>query len=349
VHRITSHRPSPTAIISLIALFVALGGTSYAVAKLPKNSVGSAQVINGSLQKVDLSKKTVASLKGLRGAAGPEGAAGAQGPKGDTGAQGLKGDTGAQGAAGTGVAVLFGDASDGDQTIAANTSLARDTYYGNLTIGPGVTLNPNGFRVFVSGTLTLDNGASIARNGNNASGSTPGAGLAAGTLGGSGAGVNGNGGTCGAPAVTESLGGRGAQAFGGGDVTPPAVSDGGTGVFRSALGAISGRTLAGNLVTGGSGGSIVSGACVAGEPGGGGGGGVVVVAARTVSVATGSATIAARGGAGAISATTSGGGGGGVVAVITTVVQPAGLTLSAAGGSSGGFTPGGTGNTYWLN
>jgi len=51
--------------ISYVALFAALSGTSYAAATklLPKNSVGSRQVINGSLQKVDLSKKAVAALK----------------------------------------------------------------------------------------------------------------------------------------------------------------------------------------------------------------------------------------------------------------------------------------------
>jgi hypothetical protein len=37
-------RPSPALVISLIALFVALGGTGYAALKLPKNSVGSKQL-----------------------------------------------------------------------------------------------------------------------------------------------------------------------------------------------------------------------------------------------------------------------------------------------------------------
>jgi hypothetical protein len=82
------------------------GGTAYAVASLPKNSVGSAQVINGSLQPVDLSRHARTSLKGLKGPAGPvgpQGDTGAAGPKGDTGAtgaqgsQGPKGDTGLQG------------------------------------------------------------------------------------------------------------------------------------------------------------------------------------------------------------------------------------------------------------
>ena len=70
---------------------------------MPRNSVGSAQVINGSLKKVDLSKKTIAALKGargprgLQGAAGPAGLPGPQGPKGDPGAPGAPGQPGAQG------------------------------------------------------------------------------------------------------------------------------------------------------------------------------------------------------------------------------------------------------------
>jgi hypothetical protein len=85
--------------LALLALFVALGGTSFAAANalLPKNSVGSVQVINGSLRTVDLSKKTRAALhgaRGVRGPQGPEGAQGAQGPKGPTGPRGLPGPSG---------------------------------------------------------------------------------------------------------------------------------------------------------------------------------------------------------------------------------------------------------------
>ncbi len=42
--RLGLRRPSPALVISLIALFVALGGTGYAAFKLPKNSVGSKQI-----------------------------------------------------------------------------------------------------------------------------------------------------------------------------------------------------------------------------------------------------------------------------------------------------------------
>ncbi len=42
--------PSPALVISLIALFIALGGTSYAALNaLPKNSVGTKQIKNGAV------------------------------------------------------------------------------------------------------------------------------------------------------------------------------------------------------------------------------------------------------------------------------------------------------------
>src|SRR6476469_3554574 len=96
---IPRRRPSPAFVISLIALFVVLGGTSYAAVTklLPKNSVGSAQVVNGSLQKTDLSAKAISALHGARGS---QGARGPAGPAGSAGTQGLKGDAGAAGATG---------------------------------------------------------------------------------------------------------------------------------------------------------------------------------------------------------------------------------------------------------
>ena len=73
--------------VALLALFVALGGTSIAATTLvPRNSVGSRQVINGSLQRADLSKHAVRLLRGNRGAPGAPGLRGAQGPTGAAGA-----------------------------------------------------------------------------------------------------------------------------------------------------------------------------------------------------------------------------------------------------------------------
>jgi len=84
-------------------LLFALSGTSYAAATklLPRNSVGSAQVINGSLQKADLSRRAVAALRGARGARGPRGIQGIQGVHGAQGTQGAQGKQGPQGVPGT--------------------------------------------------------------------------------------------------------------------------------------------------------------------------------------------------------------------------------------------------------
>jgi hypothetical protein len=111
--------------IALLALFFALGGTAFAAgnALLPKNSVGSAQVINGSLQKGDLSGRAVAALKGNRGLKGAQGTPGAAGPQGPAGQQGVQGVQGPPGAAATNLWAVV----DGAGTTAA------------LTRGSGVT------------------------------------------------------------------------------------------------------------------------------------------------------------------------------------------------------------------
>jgi hypothetical protein len=91
--------------VALLALFFALGGTSFAATDvvLATNSVGSRQVIDGSLRTGDLSKAARSALKGnrgLTGAAGPAGAAGLQGSQGTQGPAGATGARGEQGVAG---------------------------------------------------------------------------------------------------------------------------------------------------------------------------------------------------------------------------------------------------------
>ena len=80
--------------IALLALFFAFGGTSYAASQalLPRNSVGTQQVVNNSLLLKDFKKKERAKLRGLRGLRGLQGV---QGVAGVAGAKGDKGDTGA--------------------------------------------------------------------------------------------------------------------------------------------------------------------------------------------------------------------------------------------------------------
>jgi hypothetical protein len=75
------HRLSYANIVATLALFVALGGTSYAAIKITGKDVR-----NGSLSGADIKKHSV-QLNRLRGSLAP----GARGPKGDTGAQGTPG------------------------------------------------------------------------------------------------------------------------------------------------------------------------------------------------------------------------------------------------------------------
>jgi hypothetical protein len=80
-------------VMATVAVFIALGGTSYAVATLPRNSVGAKQIRtnavghsevrtgairssdlhNGSVSLKDLASKTRTALRGRRGATGPAG------------------------------------------------------------------------------------------------------------------------------------------------------------------------------------------------------------------------------------------------------------------------------------
>ncbi|MEO9323097.1 hypothetical protein ABFT23_06370 [Nocardioides sp. C4-1] len=80
-------------IVALLALVVALGGTSYAAVKLPRNSVGSPQVTNGSITSADVKDRSLRAVDfaqnqlpaGPTGPAGPAGLAGATGPTGPAG------------------------------------------------------------------------------------------------------------------------------------------------------------------------------------------------------------------------------------------------------------------------
>ncbi len=119
--------------IAVVALMVALGGTTYAVNALPRNSVGNEQLRKNSVGNAELRKNAVTSAKvknrsllavdfkpgqlnrlvptsigptgpqgtsGATGATGATGGTGATGPEGPVGDTGALGPTGAQGPAG---------------------------------------------------------------------------------------------------------------------------------------------------------------------------------------------------------------------------------------------------------
>lgn len=55
--------PSPALVISLIALFVALGGTTYAATNLPKNSVGTEQLKKNAVTSPKIKNGAVTATK----------------------------------------------------------------------------------------------------------------------------------------------------------------------------------------------------------------------------------------------------------------------------------------------
>lgn len=128
-----------------------------------------------------------------------------------------------QSASSTGFLKYFGDGSDGTVTASAGTTtLTRDMYYANLTIPAGATVTPAGYKIFVSGTLTVTGG--FSRDGVN--GGNGGAG--------GGAGSGGNGGTAGTATSSGSVygwglagaGGVGANGSNGGGGCPATASGG---------------------------------------------------------------------------------------------------------------------------
>ena len=202
---------------------------------------------------------------------------------------------------------IYGSGIDGSATISSNTSLSSDKQYTNLTINDGITLNPNGYRIFVRDTLTLGAGARIGY-----------------VVGFATAGSIAQGGALNT-SVTHSLGGSSATQT----ATAPLAVLGGTNYYYHAMQAFRGWAVSASSTTptflrGGAGGSAT----------GGEGGGVVIVAARYISCSTSTSYISAK----ATPSLVNGGGGGVVIIISSGNVLQSGITVEVAGstGSAAG-------------
>ena len=72
-HRMIKARLTYANVVATLALFLALGGVSYAAVAIPNNSVGSAQLKDGQVMAVDLNLGTRNALKGQTGMRGLQG------------------------------------------------------------------------------------------------------------------------------------------------------------------------------------------------------------------------------------------------------------------------------------
>jgi hypothetical protein len=168
-------------LVAYLALFVALGGTSYAAASLPRNSVGATQlrsnavtsskVKNRSLTTSDLSPKAITSLRGKAGAPGTAGAAGAPGAIGTEGPIGPQGAAGPQGTAGS--QGPKGDRGDAGVTVAGwagsvgagplpSDGIVSDLARTHAQSSSGVLTLPVESRVYVDGAVNVGNTSASA-------------------------------------------------------------------------------------------------------------------------------------------------------------------------------------------
>ncbi len=270
---------------------------------------------------------------------------------------------------------LFGSGRDGSvvfdgaATILGLTPVAnvyvltRDIFVINCTIDVGVTVKAAGYRMFGTGTLTVN--GSLTANGLTSTSITGGAGSPSGFLAGGTDGANGSNGVGiatnqGAPWTTTSIanngganpngaggvgpvaqrggggGGSSASAAGaGGDITVTSADKGGDSFYEVLRGCPASATAVSERWRGGTGG----GASV--NAGGGGGGGVLIIAFPTI---TGAGSISATGGGGASGTgppAVGGGGGGGGGWICLVYLTRSSVTVSVAGGSGGSPASGG--------
>lgn len=126
-------RPQPATLISLIALFVALGGTSYAALSVTgknvkNNSLTGADIKNSSITGTDVKNRSLRAVD-FRAGELPAGAQGLQGPKGDTGAKGDRGDKGDAGTPATRLWASINNANPPTIRYAQGVTAVADTAY----------------------------------------------------------------------------------------------------------------------------------------------------------------------------------------------------------------------------
>ena len=210
-----------------------------------------------------------------------------------------------------GVDSVYGTGSDGDATLDGTTtvlsmapsssvySMTTDLYFNDLTINASVRLAPNGYRIFVKGTLkfigtnsTIGYAAGFSTDGSIKQGGAA------------------------STAVAHSLGGS-ATGF---TATAPTGAMGGTNYFRVPSQAITGYSITASggptFLRGGAGGAAQAG------------GGIVIIAARYISgPASGTAYIKAPGTAPA---------GGGVILIVSSAeALAAGISTDVTGQNAG--------------
>jgi hypothetical protein len=128
--------------LALVAIFFAIGGTSYAAVSLAPNSVGTRQLKNRSVTLVKIRRGAIAALRGDTGPQGPIGRTGPTGRTGPRGPAGPKGATGAPGPAGA-VGTVTVRSSSQSVSAGAQSAFAETCPAGAIAVGGGASFGPS--------------------------------------------------------------------------------------------------------------------------------------------------------------------------------------------------------------
>jgi hypothetical protein len=148
-----SKLPTPALFVSLLALFVALGGGVAIAGGL----ISGRQIANHSIPENKLTGKAIKALHGSRGPAGPQGSKGSRGPTGPQGAQGPPGPTGPAGPGA--ISINQGNVpEDATRTLHLLNQGSNfvDAYYWCTSAAVGLELTGYGGTVFASGDRAQD-------------------------------------------------------------------------------------------------------------------------------------------------------------------------------------------------
>ncbi len=188
--------PSPSLIVSTVALVFALGGTGYALTALPKDSVGTTQIKNSAVTKAKIKNSAVTGAKiknsavtgakiknsavtgakiknsavtgakikngtiesvDLASGVSVSGAVGATGAAGATGAVGAVGATGATGATGPTASAMARTSSN--TTLTAGAAAVEVIRLTTGTTNSGALTLPTTMRVVVSASVWIYKGS----------------------------------------------------------------------------------------------------------------------------------------------------------------------------------------------
>jgi hypothetical protein len=166
-----SPRLSYANVVASLALFIALGGVSWAAVTLPAGSVGNRQLRRNSVTSAKVRDRSLLlrdfkpgqlppSQRGESGPPGPKGEPGGPGPQGDTGPAGRAGDRGPAGAPGATNVVTrtaHTNLAPGGRTLFLVQCLA-----GERAVGGGAGLPSGSIAEVQQSNPVGDNGAALA-------------------------------------------------------------------------------------------------------------------------------------------------------------------------------------------